>query len=97
MPSVQPAVTITAPAVNAEPRQFEEVQLGKEDEFVLIPDIDSSIPPSDLDAWSLAPSSAAAQNTENLRTQTKLPKLSSKKQEKFKRGARSSSAGFNDR
>ena len=44
-----------------------------------MPDIDSSNPPSDLDTWSLAPSSAAAQNTENPHTQTKLRKLAEQK------------------
>ena len=80
----QAATTITAPLRGHTQLEIKEVQVGAEDEFGLVPDIDSSIPPSDLDAWSLAPSSAAAQSKEDLRTQTKLRKIAEEKAMKIK-------------
>ena len=52
--------------------------MGEADEFGHFPDIDSSIPPSDLDQWSLAPT-AADQVREDLITQTQLRQIAEKK------------------
>ena len=49
-----------------------------------MPDIDTNIPPSDLEQWSLAPS-ASAQVRKDLVTQTKLRKLAEKKSREIKK------------
>ena len=52
-------------------REFAEVSVGEADEFGMIPNIDTNVPPSDLEQWSLAPS-ASAQVQQDLATQTRL-------------------------
>ena len=58
--------------------------MGNSDEFDTMPDIDTNVPPSDLEQWSLAPS-ASAQVREDLVTQTKLRKLAEKKSREIKK------------
>ena len=48
--------------------------MGKSDEFGLFPDVDSNVAPSDLKAWSIAPS-AEEQARVDLETQTNLRKV----------------------
>ena len=49
--------------------------MGDSDEFGLFPDVDSSVAPSDLKAWSIAPDDAAAQAESDLTIQTNLRKI----------------------
>ena len=49
--------------------------MGASDEFGHFPDIDSSVAPSDLKAWSIAPDDAAELANSNLATQTNLRKI----------------------
>ena len=59
-------------------RDFDELPVGGVDEFGTIPDIDTNVPPSDLDQWSLAPS-ASAQMQQDLATQMSLRQLAEDK------------------
>ena len=49
--------------------------MGASDKFGHFPDIDSSVAPSDLKTWSIAPDDAAALTDSDLATQTNLRKI----------------------
>ena len=76
MSTCQAAALITTPVGSSQTGSpFKEVQMGASDEFGHFPDIDSSVAPSDLKAWSIAPDDAAALANSDLATQTNLRKI----------------------
>ena len=62
-----------APSQDAPP--VKSVRMGDSDEFGHFPDIDSSVAPSDLKAWSIAPDDADAQAESDLTVQTNLRRI----------------------
>ena len=53
--------------------------MGEQDEFGKFPDVDSNVAPSDLQAWSIAPS-ASAQAKADLETQINLRRLAEQRE-----------------